>query len=81
MKIWKHTKTILDGEKYEINGVNIWSHPWMNTGKTINVKDPLYHQDYTFTIYRIEEVKINIEFASGEFSNSVWGIYERERPY
>lgn len=78
MKNWNHTKTILDGEKYEISGLNIWEHPWINSGDRINLKDPLYQQDYTFAVYRIEEGTITIEFAAGEFSNGVWGIYERE---
>lgn len=78
MKNWKHAKTILDGEKYEISGINIWNHSWINTGDQIKIKDPIYNQDYTFHVYRIHEGKSTIEFAAGEFSNTVWGIYERE---
>ncbi len=78
MNNWKHAKTILDGEPYEIKGLNIWDHAWINTGDQIKIKDPIYHQDYTFTIYKINVGEITIEFAAGEFSNNVWGIYERE---
>ncbi|MDF2457480.1 MAG: hypothetical protein K0R51_3473 [Cytophagaceae bacterium] len=77
MKNWKHTKTILDGEYYEISGVNIWNHTWINTGNQIKIKDPIYNQDYTFTIYKTSDGQTTIEFAAGEFSNNVWGIYER----
>jgi len=78
MENWKHSKTIVDGEKYEISGVNIWSYPWIDTGEKIKLKDPLYSQNFTFNVYRIENGEINIEFAAGEFSNCVWGIYEKE---
>jgi hypothetical protein len=75
---WQHTKTISDGEKYEINGINIWKYKWVETGEKINIKDPLYGQHYNFTIYKIGNPEINIEFAAGEFSNCVWGIYENK---
>jgi hypothetical protein len=78
MKNWKHAKTILDGEQYKIKGINIWDHPWINTGEQMKLKDPIYNQDFSFAIYQIEEGKTIIEFAAGEFSNGVWGIYEKE---
>lgn len=75
---WKHIKTLTDGEKYEISGINIWQHDWIDTGEKICLKDPLYSQNYIFNVYRIENTKNNIEFAAGEFSNCIWGIYQKE---
>jgi hypothetical protein len=74
---WIHKKTIVDGENYEINGLNIWDFNWEDTGDKINIKDPLYAQDYCFNIYKIQKNDNSIFFSAGEFSNCVWGIYEK----
>jgi hypothetical protein len=73
--IWKHKATIFDGEKFEIQGLNIWDFEWKSTNKKINLKDPLYGKKYCFEIYKIENTDIEIMFAAGEFSNNVWAIY------
>jgi hypothetical protein len=39
------------------------------------VKDPQYNQDYSFPVYKIEAQGKTIKFATGEFSNGVWGFY------
>jgi hypothetical protein len=75
---WKHIKTIADGDKFIINGLNIWDFKWHNTGEYINVKDPLYGQQYSFAVYEISNENIKVIFAAGEFSNCVWGIYQNE---
>jgi hypothetical protein len=72
---WEHFKTIFDGERFEINGLNIWDNNWKDTGKRINIKDPLYGQDFIFTVYEIINGQTTVEFAIGEFSNCVWGVY------
>ena len=75
---WKHIKTIFDGDKYEINGLNIWDYNWERTGETIIVKDPLYGQTYSMKVYEIHRGTIKVKFAAGEFSNCVWGIYQEQ---
>ena len=77
MTNWTPIKTITDGEKYEINGINIWNHKWIDTEKKINLKDPLYGKKHNFDIYRIENSNVNIEFAVCEFSNCILGISEK----
>jgi len=74
MGSWTYKTTIFDGEKYEINGFNIWDYSWVNTHETITIKDSIYNHDYVFFIYRLKDT--NVVFAAGEFSNCVWGIYE-----
>ena len=74
--IWKHIKTVIDGDRFEINGLNIWDYAWVETGEKINIKDPLYVQNYTMSIFEIHKENITIRFAAGEFSNCVWGIYQ-----
>lgn len=72
---WKHIKTVVDGDEFQIRGLNIWEHEWERTGQKIDVKDPLYGQDYILDIYKIENKDSTVKFAAGEFSNCVWGIY------
>lgn len=75
---WKHIKTITFNEPFEIEGLNIWNYKWVDTGNKINLKDPIYFQDYCFSIFNVNTKKNNVFFAAGEFSNCVWGIYLQE---
>ena len=79
--VWKFLKTVSDGELCEIEGINIWDYKWNETGKKINIKDPLYGTFYSFEVYKIQNDTVEIIFAAGEFSNNVWGIYRIENNY
>ncbi len=72
---WKYKATVFEGEKFEIQGLNIWDFEWIYTNKNTNVKDPSYGESYSFDIYKIQNDNIEIVFAAGEFSNNVYGIY------
>ncbi len=72
---WQHTCTLTESEPFELMGMNIWNYDWKNTGEKIQIKDPLYGQDYTFPVYEISNAHTSAQFAAGEFSNGVWGIY------
>ena len=72
---WKYAATVVDGNRFEIDKLNIWDHEWIDTGETTPVKDPLYGREFTFTIYEIENGNKKVKFAGGEFSNGMWGIY------
>ena len=72
---WKCIATITDGQRYEINGLNIWDHKWTGTGRKAIVKDPLYGKERRFWEYEIRSGETVARFAAGEFSNLVWGIY------
>jgi hypothetical protein len=72
---WNYVATIFDGEKFEIQGLNIWDFEWKSTDEKINIKDPLFGKNYSFDIYKIQTIANEIVFAAGEFSNNVWGIY------
>lgn len=74
---WKHIQTIIDGTPFTINGLNIWDCDWQNTGQKVNVKDPLYGQTYTLSVFRISDQDSAATFAAGEFSNGVWGICQQ----
>lgn len=75
MTQWIHYKTLVDGEAFELNGMNIWEYDWQKTGETIHVKDPLYGNHYLFPVFEIRDQQRSARFAAGEFSNNVWGIY------
>jgi hypothetical protein len=72
---WKFLTSVIDGAPYPIQGLNIWEYNWINTRQYITVKDPIYGQTHTMTVYQIITGTQTITFAAGEFSNLVWGIY------
>jgi hypothetical protein len=74
---WRHIKTIVDGERFELNGLNIWDYKWEDTGYTITVKHPNYEQQHIMHIYQIRHDDTIIQFAAGEFSMCVCGIYQQ----
>lgn len=76
---WRHIKTVIDGEKFEINGLNIWDYQWYQTGERITVKDHLYGQNHMMQVFEIKKDKTVVRFAAGEFSNCVWGIYQEQQ--
>ena len=75
-KKWKFAGISHDNDKFRVNGISIWSHNWQPlSGQFAKVKDPSYGQDLEFQIYAIEADNKRIEFATGEFSSNVWGVY------
>ncbi|UTW64606.1 hypothetical protein KFE98_00445 [bacterium SCSIO 12741] len=77
---WKHIKTVLDSESFEVKGLNIWDLEWKTTGESIKIKDPKYGQCYTFSVYQITRGSETVRFSAGEFSNNIWGIYIEQNP-
>ena len=73
-KTWQHEVTGIDGNA-TLFGVNIFEYKWENTGRIVEVKDPLYGQEYRFPIYKVVIGEQTYEFAAGEFSNMVFGFY------
>lgn len=79
MTDWKHIRTVLDGEKCRLNGINVWDYQWVPTKSSIIVKDPRYKQDHKMQIYEIKADHSVARFAAGEFSNGVWGFYQERK--
>lgn len=73
---WKFIGSCLDGQPFEIGGLNVWECEWksMNLPNAM-VIDPQYHHSYEFSIYQIKHDGKTIIFAAGEFSNCFWGFY------
>lgn len=74
---WKHIKTVFDGDKFELDGLNVWDYDWISKKQRISVKDPLYGQKHNMIVYEIRQGDKVVEFAAGEFSNCVWGFYQK----
>lgn len=73
-KTWKYEKAGVDGNA-TLFGVNIFDYEWKGTNRTVKVRDPLYGNEYVFSIYTVTIKGMEQEFAAGEFSNCVWGFY------
>jgi rhamnosyltransferase len=78
-KSWKFAGMSQDSDKFKLKGIAIWSHEWQPlTGRFAKVRDPAYGQQFEFQVYMIEDGDNRIEFATGEFSSNVWGVYVQE---
>jgi hypothetical protein len=75
---WQFSGATPDGQSFMIGGLDVWKHEWRDTRERVQVKDPLYHQDFTFHVYEIRSGDRVVAFAAGEFSNCMWGFYVRK---
>jgi hypothetical protein len=77
--IWEFIGISHDNDKFKLDGIAIWSHKWQPlSGQLAQVKDLSHGQDFEFQVYVIEYEGKQIEFATGEFSSNVWGVYVRK---
>ena len=80
MTAWSIVHTGVEGEPALLDGVDVWKHEWQQVpGALATVTDPLYGQELQFSVFRISGGGRVIEFAAGEFSNSVWGFFQRPK--
>lgn len=73
-KVWKHATTGTNGNVILFD-VRIFDYKWQRTSESVQIRDPLYGQPYTFPIYTAVIREKTYTFAAGEFSNCVWGFY------
>jgi hypothetical protein len=61
-----------------LDGLDVWKCLWKGMDeKRAQIKDPLYGQDFSFKVYEISDGTKTVVFAAGEFSNCVWGFYQK----
>lgn len=72
---WRHQKTILEGDKFKIQGYNIWDYKWTCKFNIEKVVDPIYGNEYDLDIVEFVADNKTIRFGKVEFSNNVYGIY------
>jgi len=76
---WKYVGHCAEGDRFEIEGVNVWSEKWRSVpGLLAEVRDPQYGQDFRFAVYEIPKGNTILRFAAGEFSVNVFGFYVPE---
>ena len=75
---WQFVGATPEGRCFIIDGLDVWKHKWRDTKERAQVKDPNYHEDFTFDIYEIRHGDRVVAFAAGEFSNGLWGFYVRK---
>jgi hypothetical protein len=76
---WEFVGVTADGQPFMVGGLDVWKHEWTDTKERIQVKDPLYQQDFTFSVFQIGKGSQVVTFAAGEFSNCMWGFYTKGR--
>jgi hypothetical protein len=72
---WEFVAAGLDGQPIVINGIDVWKCKWVDTKERVIVTDPHHNQEFTFSIFEIQNKDQTFRFAAGEFSNCVWGFY------
>lgn len=75
--LWQLRTTIIENERYEINGLNILENAWIGTGERIDIIDSIKGNYNSLEVYLIEKNNVKAYFAAVEFSSGVWGIYEK----
>src|SRR5262245_44700855 len=75
---WEFFGATPDGQSFQIGGLNVWKHDWRDTRGRAHVKNPSYHQDFTFHVYEIGSPCAVVAFAAGEFSNRMWRFCVRK---
>jgi len=72
---WNCCATVMDSEKYEIKGLNIWEYAWQGTGQHFFKKEPVYQTLNKVKVYEIRNENQTEEFGAIEVSNNRWLIY------
>jgi hypothetical protein len=75
---WKYAGSTHE-DSFIIGELDIFKEKWERTGERIQVKDPIYHQLFTFDVYKVKSGDEEIVFAAGEFSNNIFGIYVQKK--
>ena len=73
-KQWEHAITS-SSNNVMLFGVNVFDYKWQCTGERAIVRDTLNQKYRYWDVYKIEVDGKEHEFATGEFSNCVWGFY------
>jgi len=67
--------TVVDGQPYEVGGINIWSHKWVDLRERFTTKELVYNQTLSVPVFEISNGIKSVRFGATEVSNCVWKIY------
>ena len=72
---WRHLGRCVEGERFEIEGVNVWAYEWHRVpGVNAEGRDPLLREEYKFAVYELRAGARTIRFGAGEHSANVYGF-------
>jgi hypothetical protein len=75
---WRFVAIGVEGEAVLLDGVDVWQAPWTGTGSKVTVPHPQYpEQRHGVDEYRVDTPSGLVTFAAGEYSNGVWGFFQR----
>ncbi len=63
------------GKKFCIDGIDVFSNPWITLGACDIVLEPVTKKPYSFSVYKIETSTKTIQFLAGQFANGDWAFY------
>jgi len=72
---WNCSATKVEGEEYNVEGLNIWEYKWNTTGNFFYKKDAVHQIKYKIDIFEIQNIDKIVIFGAAEGSNGVWTIY------
>ena len=76
-KKWKFKKSGVSNNCV-LFGVKIFDYEWHSTDENVILRDPIYQQPYTFSVYEVKIRGTVKRFAAGEVSNGVYLFYTQK---
>ena len=78
---WEYLGRSVEGDGFEIDGVQVWSHEWIDERRRVGVLDPYYGESHLAYVYEIVEGNKRICFAADERSPLVYAFYRPSRAH
>ena len=72
---WNCSTSIVGGQKFYVDGLNIWEYKWKDTGEQFTANVPSRQSVYIVRIYEIEKDSKYVKFGAVEASNNAFIIY------
>ena len=72
---WEYLGRSLGGDGFKIEGVNVWSHDWIDKRQKVEVLDRYIGESHLADIYEIVDGRRRICFATDERTPAVWAFY------
>ncbi|PWK77573.1 hypothetical protein LX99_02450 [Mucilaginibacter oryzae] len=74
---WNFQTSVIDGHRYDIDGLNVWDFDWKSTGESFSANDPIYNNTIIVVVYEISSGTRSVQFGAVEVSNLIWLIYQK----
>lgn len=67
------------GNKFCIEGIDVFQHKWQTLGEFDIVLDPTDKKPYSFSFYKVKTKEREIVFLAGKFQDDNWGFYQQKK--